>query len=169
VIVPIRQDFVRRLIPSSKEPQFVAPTRVQLRVDNVYYRFPTLQSILKRGSPLLFYETGRSQGGSRLIGEAKLIEHAVETPEDLISSFGNLGVYTLNDLRKSTTSRGANRGKALAMRFGWYREIDQPLQLDRLRKVLPKFDAQTARRVSASEVLDLRRMAGWNVAPLSFR
>lgn len=169
LIIPIRETFARRLIPPSDQSQFLAPTRVQLRTDNVYYRYPTAYAGLKRGSPLFFYETQRTHGQSRLIGEAKLLKYAVDEPEDLLAEFGRLGVYTLKDLKRSAIRRGPQRGKALALRFDWYREIDRPLALQQVKQVLPTFDPLTARRLSPTAVLELRRLAGWKVAPLSLR
>jgi GNAT superfamily N-acetyltransferase len=167
LIVPIREEHVRNLIPLSTEPQFMVPTRIQLRTDNVYYRYPTAFSGLKRGSPLFFYETGRLQGRSRLMGEAKLLEYAVAEPEELLARYGNFGVYTLDDVRGCVAHRGPNVGKGLALRFDWYRELSGTLSFDQIRQVLPTFDPRTARRIGALDILELRRLAGWNVNTLS--
>jgi GNAT superfamily N-acetyltransferase len=169
LIIPIRQEYVQTLIPLSDQPQFFVPTRVQLRTDNVYYRYPTVFAGLKRGSPLFFYETRRRQGRSRLIGEGRLLEYAIAEPEELLARYGNLGVYTLEALRGCVARRGQHHGKALALRFDWYRELGEPLSRARLEGVLPNFDPRTARRVDTSDILELRRLAGWNVDTLSLR
>jgi GNAT superfamily N-acetyltransferase len=169
LIIPIQETFVERLIPRSEQSQFLTPTRIQLRTDNVYYRYPTVHAGLKRGSPLFFYETQRRAGQSWLIGEAKLLQFAVDTPKELLGEFGHLGVYSLKDIDKATMRGGAQKGKALALRFGWYREIEKPLHLNQIRQVLPSFDPMTARRIGLLDILELRRLAGWNVAPLSLR
>jgi hypothetical protein len=144
------------------------PTRVQLRTDNVYYRYPSVFSGLNRGSPIFFYETNRKQGQSQLIGEGRLIGHAVDEPEELLGRFGNLGVYTLAEVQGCATKSGPNKGKALALHFDWYRESPVALPLARIRSVLPLFDPTTARRVQPADALELRRLAGWNVDTLSF-
>jgi len=167
LIVPIRQEYVRRLIPLSNERQFMVPTRTQLRTDNVYYRYPSVFSRLKRGSPLFFYETGRQQGRSHLVGEAKLLQYDVGEPHDLLADYGSLGVYTLDDLRGCVAPRGANAGNALALRFDWYRELPVALSYERVKQVVPTFDPRTARRIGAADILELRRLAGWNVSTLS--
>ena len=167
LIVPIREEYVQQLIPLSDRPQFLAPTRVQLRTDNVYYRYPSAFSGLKRGSPLFFYETKRRQGRSRLIGEAKLLEYAIAEPQDLLACYGNLGVYTLEDVRRCVMRRGQNNGKALALQFDWYRELASPLPRERIEHILPNFDPTTARRLGTVDILELRRLAGWNVDTLS--
>jgi ribosomal protein S18 acetylase RimI-like enzyme len=167
LIVPIQEENVQRLIPLSDRPQFLAPTRVQLRTDNVYYRYPSVFSGLKRGSPLFFYETQRGQGRSRLIGEGKLLEYAIAEPQDLLARYGNLGVYTLEDVRGCVSKRGQHNGKALALQFDWYRELAEPLPRERIHHILPNFDPRTARRLGPIDILELRRVAGWNVDTLS--
>lgn len=167
IVLPIRESFVQMLLPRSDQSQFLEPTRVQLRTDNVYYRYPNVFDGLERGSPVFFYETNRKQGSSRLFGEAKLLEFAIDAPRDLLARFGQLGIYTLDNLKASTMKKGRHKGQALALRFDWFREIEQPLSLQQVKQVLPNFDPQTARRVPPSDVYDLRRLSGWNVAPLS--
>jgi GNAT superfamily N-acetyltransferase len=168
LIVSIREQFVQSLIPQSNQLQMVLPTRVQLRTDNVYYRYPTVFSQLARGSAIFFYETDRKQGQSQLIGEGRLIEYAVDEPGDLLGRFGNLGVYTLGEVQGCATKTGSNKGKALALHFDWYREAPTPLPLRKLKTVLPSFDPTTARRVQPSDVMELRRLARWDVDTLSF-
>jgi GNAT superfamily N-acetyltransferase len=169
LIIPIKEAFVQRLIPRPDQNQFIAPSRVQLRTDNVYYRYPTVHAGLKRGSSLFFYETRRASGQSQLIGEAKLLEYAVDDPRELLSRFGRLGVYTLTDIQEATMRSGHQKDKALALRFDWFREIDNPLSRKQIQTILPSFDPMTARRIAFSDAMELRRLAGWNVEPLSFR
>lgn len=168
LILPILEANVQRLIPSADQQQFFMPTPVQLRTDNVFYRSPDRYSGLNRGSPLFFYETRRRSGKSRLIGEGKLLEFVVDTPEELFARFGNLGVYSLDELRQSTGRKGTNKDKALALKFDWYREIPPPVLAARVKSLLPNFNPITARRLSPMDVLELRKLAKWNVEPLSF-
>lgn len=167
LVVSIREQFVQNLIPLSNQLQMVLPSRVQLRTDNVYYRYPTIFSQLRRSSPLFFYETGRKQGQSQLIGEGRLIEYVLDEPEDLLARFGNLGVYTLGDVQGCVMKKGPNQGRALALHFDWYREAVSPVSLQKIKTVLPTFDPTTARRIDATDALELRRLAGWNVDTLS--
>jgi hypothetical protein len=167
LIIPIRQAFARMLIPRSDELPFLVPTRVQLSTDNVYYRWPSAFAGLRRGSPLFFYETQRQQGQSRLIGEGRLVECVVDEPKELLAKYGNLGVYTLEDVERCVMTRGPNSGKALALRFDWYREVPVPLNRRQIEEVFPTFDPTTARRLQAMDILELRKRIGWNVGALS--
>jgi len=104
-----------------------------------------------------------------MIGEGRLIRHAIDEPEELLAQFGNLGVYTLAEVRSSTIKRGERRGQALALHFDWYREAPVPLALQRIRSVLPSYDPITARRVGLDDAMELRRLSGWNVDTLCLR
>ncbi len=167
LIVSIKETFVQNLIPLSSQLQMLLPSRVQLRTDNVYYRYPNVYGELRRGSPIFFYETNRKQGQSQLIGEAKLVAYAIDEPEDLLAKFGNLGVYTLAEVQGSVTHKGQHKGKALALHFDWYREAPSPATMQRIKTILPSFDPTTARRIAAGDAMELRRLAGWNVSTLS--
>jgi ribosomal protein S18 acetylase RimI-like enzyme len=167
LIIPIRESFAQMLIPRSDEPQFLVPTRVQLSTANVYYRWPSAFAGLRRGSPLFFYETQRRRGQSRMIGEGRLLEYAVDEPEELLAKYGNLGVYTLEEVQRCVMTRGPNSGKALALRFDWYREVPAPLNRRQIEEVFPRFDPRTARRLQAIDIVELRRRIGWNIDALS--
>ena len=166
LILSIREAYARELIPSRQGQQFLAPTRIQLRTDNVYYRSANSYRHLKRGSPLFFFETQRPGSESQMIGEAKLDEHSVDEPKELFARFGNLGVFTLDDLE--TTAR-SHRGRALALTFDWYREFERPLTRRQVQTIIPTYNPTTARRIEYEEVIKLRRAAGWNVDELSFQ
>ena len=168
LILPIQEGFANALIPKANQLQLLIPSRLQLRTDNVYYRFPNQFQGLGRGSSLLFFETQRSSGWSLLVGEAKLIEYAVDYPEELLSRFGNLGVYTLEDLREHVAPSGPLRGKALALRFDFYRELPRPLSANAIREVVPTFEPRGPRRITPDELRELRELAGWEVGDICF-
>lgn len=169
LVIPIRERFVSSLIPLTQMPQMLPPSRVQLRTDNVYYRYPSAYQGLRRGSPVFFYETQRRSGVSRLIGEAKLIEWAVDEPMELFARFGSLGVYTLGTLEEIASSKGRHAGKVLALRFDWYREAERELDIGVIRSIVSRYNPITARRIGFDTALELRRAAGWDVRELSFR
>ena len=61
IIVTIRQAYADALIPDSRAPSLLAPTRLQLRPDNVFYRSPNQYQYLRRGSRILFYVSDPEQ------------------------------------------------------------------------------------------------------------
>ena len=169
LILPIQERFANGLIPRMSQLQLIIPSRVQLSTDKVYYRYPSLFEALGRGTSLFFYETQKSAGSSVLVGEAKLTEYAVDYPEELLSRFGSLGVYTLKDLQEHLGTSGNVEGKALALRFDFYREFPEPLTLRTVRKVIPTFEPRGPRRIAPAEVRELRKLAGWDVHDICFR
>ena len=168
LVLPIQERFANSLIPKMSQLQLIIPSRVQLSTDKVYYRYPNLFEGLGRGSSLFFYETQRSTGNSLLVGEAKLTEYAVDYPEELLSRFGSLGVYTLKDLQEHLGTSGNVKDKALALRFDFYREFPEPLTLRTVRKVIPTFEPRGPRRIAPAEVKELRKLAGWDVHDICF-
>jgi hypothetical protein len=105
-----------------------------------------------------------------MIGEAKLDEWRVDEPREMFAAYGNLGVFTLEDLE--TTARGAQgleQGKVLGLKFDWYREFAEPMFLRNVKMIIPTYNPITARSITYAEALEFRRRAGWNVTELSFR
>lgn len=168
LIVPIQERFACNLIPDTQRLPLLPPDKVQLRTDNVYYRYPNMYHDLMKGAALFFYETER-HGASRLLGEAKLLEWSVDEPRELFAKFGSIGVYSLDSVSDLVAPRGADKGKALAIKFDWYREADRKLTYREVKKVFDSYDPTTARRLDDETILELRRAVGWNVRPLSFQ
>lgn len=105
-----------------------------------------------------------------MIGEAKLDELAVNEPRELLAEYGNLGVFSLEDLEaKAAAGRGDQSGKALALKFDWYREFEGGLALANVQGIMPKYNPTTARRIDLDIAMALREAAGWSVSELSFQ
>lgn len=164
MLVPIREEFASRLIPHSATISMFEPTSREVRTDNVYYRSPREYQGITIGSPLLFYETKRRAGSSRLVGAARVIECVVAKPEELFDRYGSQGVYSLDQIVESTAQRGRNAGKALALKFDWYREVRKPVNCDSIRTVVPDFNPVTGRRLPFDKCLKLMRLAGLHEA-----
>ncbi len=170
LVLSIQQAFAKELIPSMQQAQFLPPTRTQLRTDNVYYRRADQFQGLQRGSPLFFYETNRKGAVSKMIGEAKLNEFAVDEPRELFARYGNLGVYSLDNLEATADAgQGEQSGKALALKFDWYREFEGGLALANVQGIMPKYNPTAARGIDVDTAMALREAAGWSVSKLSFQ
>ncbi len=167
VIVPIRESFASALVPHSSITQMLPPSSVQLRSDNVYYKYPNSYQGLVPGSPIFFYETRRRTGKSRMIGAAKLVSLEVDDPATLFGRLGGLGVYTARQVADTAPVRGRNAGKVLALRFDWYREAQRQLGAEQVRRAVRDFIPRTARLIEYDECLKLMEMSGWNQPELS--
>lgn len=156
LVCSIREEYARELIPST-ERRTMFPSELQLRTDNVYYRAADRYGHLRRGVPILFYVTSK-KGGSRLAGEALLAKWEVGEPMSLFAKYGNLGIYRLADVEAIARARG---GKAVALKFDWFREYERPLDLALVRGFVPKFNPISAWEVDYDTVKQIRGAAGW--------
>lgn len=143
LVVTIRPEFARELIPSSRAPSMLPPTRLQVRPDNVYYRAPDRYQELRRGSRLFFYV---SEPEHRVRGSAGITDVFVGDPEDCFARYGTRGLFDYDRLEEIARNHD---GKVLAIAFDWYREFAAGVSLPRLRGMIPNYNPQSAYLVSA--------------------
>ncbi|MCY3645461.1 MAG: DUF4062 domain-containing protein [Chloroflexi bacterium] len=143
LIVTIRPEFAQELIPSSRAPSMLPPTRLQVRPDNVYYRAPDRYQELRRGSRLFFYVSDPEQ---RIRGSAGITDVFVGNPEDCFARYGTRGLYDYQRLEDIAQNHD---GKVLAIAFDWYREFTAGVNLPRLRSIIPNYNPQSAYLASA--------------------
>lgn len=149
IIVTIRPHFANELIPLSKTPSLLEPTRRQIRTDNVYYRAPDRYQDLRRGSRLFFYvsEPERSIRGSAVITGIH-----VGSPESCFERYESKGIYNYNDLEMIAAN---NNGQVLAISFDWYEEFENPVSLSRLQESIPNYTPQSAHVLRANQARHL--------------
>lgn len=138
LLVPIRPQWADRMMayptPVLELPLIGRPIdRLLLRRDNAYYCFPRCDQELALGAPIIFYV---SSPISACVGEARVLEHVIAPPEVLWQLFGDIGVYTLEQIREHVQFHGAHAGEALALRFGLYLPFEEAVPLAELRGIL---------------------------------
>lgn len=143
LIVTIRPEFARELIPSSRAPSMLPPTRLQVRPDNVYYRAPDRHQELRRGSRLFFY---LSEPEHRVTGSAGITDVFVGDPEDCFARYGTRGLFNYERLEEIAQNHD---GKVLAIAFDWHREFPAGVSLPKLRGMIPTYNPQSAHLVGA--------------------
>ena len=159
VIIPIKRQWAEVLLeyPRPQEDLFPpSPSRLLLRTDNVYYRYPTDFDILRRGTRILFYVT-EIHG---VVGEAKIVVSKVDFPEQLYMEYGPIGVYRLSDIEQHITEKGENAGKALAIKFDWYKKYRRPVRLKDVREIIESFNPQTAYKITWEQLERIREAGG---------
>jgi predicted transcriptional regulator/N-acetylglutamate synthase-like GNAT family acetyltransferase len=141
LMVPIRPDWADRMMryPSTAvaSPQLglfsdLLPDRVLLRTDNAYYCTPRREELLALGVPMIFYV---SQPVSACVAEARVLDYAIDTPERLLARYGDLGVYSLDNIRTHVHGTGRYAGCALGLHFGLYVPFERPVTLSELRQI----------------------------------
>jgi len=161
LIVPIERRWAGGLVEYAQQQQIldVEPaSKLLLRVDNAYYCYPKSMPAVRVGSPILLYVT---EPVGAVIGEARIYEWVLDTPEELLIRFGDLGIYGLTDIRKHVRRRGPDAGKALALRFGHYLPFESPVDRDTMvetlgRRLIP----QGVAAISFEEFEALQRKGG---------
>ena len=150
IICSILPRFANALIPRRSQLPLLAPSRLQVRPDNVYYRAPTMHQNLRRGSRVFFYVTEPEKA---IRGHARVKRTLVGTAEECISSYGAMGILDLADLKNIADS---NNGNVLAIEFDWYEELERPLTLAALQGRIPNFNPQGASLIDGATDRRLR-------------
>jgi N-acetylglutamate synthase-like GNAT family acetyltransferase len=136
LMVPIEPRWAEALLAHAGQQQRLsqdpASERLLLRADNAYYCYPKVLDIARPGTPILFYVTAPV---SSVVGEARIYEAAIDSPEELFAAFGGLGIYRLPQIRAHVIRRGPRVGNALAMRFGMYVPFPQPVTQIQLTQI----------------------------------
>jgi GNAT superfamily N-acetyltransferase len=134
-----------------------ASNKLLLRAENAYYCYPTALNVVGPGTPILFFVSG----STGLVGEARVIETAVDVPEELFAQFGSLGIYGIEDIRSHVERRGQHRGHSLAMRFGFYVPFSAPVRLKKMQTILGReVIPQRLTPILGEEFEALRRTGG---------
>ena len=153
LIVTIRPQFANALIPSSKTPSMLDPTRLQIRTDNVYYRTPDRYDTLRRGSRLFFYVSEPDQA---IRGSAIITAIHIGNPESCFERYGNKGIYDYAELEKIAEN---HNGQVLAISFDWYEEFEIPINRSQLQNFISNYNPQNAYVLHDDQARQILRMA----------
>lgn len=162
LIVPIRPEWADAMLDYPDQQLALTPAdegseKLLLRADNAYYCYPTALSTAVTGTPILFLVTG----GVGIVGEARIFDAVVDTPEELYARLGGLGIYGIQQIRGHARKRGQITGKTLGMRFGSYVPFEKPVTRDRMGKALARdLQVQTITPIRGHEFEELRRIGG---------
>ena len=136
LVVPIEPRWADALLEHAGQQralgQDAISERLLLRADNAYYCYPKSLDIARPGTPILFYVSAPT---SAVVGEARILDVAVDVPEELFAAFGGLGIYRLPQIRSHVMPRGPNEGKALALRFGMYVPFPEVVPAGELERI----------------------------------
>jgi predicted transcriptional regulator len=162
LMVPIEPHWADALLEHAGQQrqlsQDPASERLLLRSDNAYYCYPKSVDIAKPGTPILFYVTAPV---SAVVGEARIYEAAIDSPEELFAAYGGLGIYRLPQIRSHVIQRGPRAGSALAMRFGMYVPFQEPVTQAQLARIAQRRRIpQGLLAISFEEFETVRRTGG---------
>ena len=99
LIVPIRSRFAGDLFPEvNEQPQLFPSKEAILHVEKAYFRSPRNLKFFAKGTPVLFYQSGK--GSQELIGCGRVTYSEVLTVEQVGVSVWRQGVLSDSELRK---------------------------------------------------------------------
>lgn len=153
LIITIQARYADALIPLSKAPSMLPPTRLQIRTDNVYYRAPDRYRGLRRGSRLFFYV---SEPEHSIRGSAVITGIHIGNPESCFERYESKGIYNYSDLEMIAAN---NNGRVLAISFDWYEEFEIPVNLSQLKDFISNYNPQAAYELRDTQSRQLLRMA----------
>lgn len=154
IMVPIKPTWADQMMRYATQQQQLfsetASGRLVLRTDNAYFCHPRHMRDLALLPPIVFYV---SAPVSALVGEARVLDYAVDTPDRLLRLYGDLGVYSQERIEAHVALTGDQRGRALGLHFGLYVPFHKPVGLHQMRTL-------TGRRNPHPQSLTL---IGWDV------
>jgi len=136
LLIPIRQQWADRLMDYPREQlELLAGSgdKLLLRSDNAYYCFPKCLDEVRHGAPILFYVSAPVKA---IVGEAHILQFQVDYPNVLHGLFGELGIYSAEQIADHAQSRGPRAGMALALRFGLYLPFQHPVSAATMNSIM---------------------------------
>lgn len=99
-IAPIRPKFAADLFDNSDQLQLLGSPEASFLRERVYFSDPRTCPILKKGKPILFYESGRDRGRASVIAAARVVRTDLISKEAVVKGILNKGVLSEDKLRR---------------------------------------------------------------------
>lgn len=105
LIVPIRPHFAEELFPELSDQLSLMPSKEAiLHIEKAYFRAPRDVKPFSKGTPILFYQSGKT-GGS-VIGCGRITSSGIIRVEDVEVSLWRQGVISVQELKKIADKSG---------------------------------------------------------------
>ena len=152
VISSIEKRYADRILYDPSQMLLDADRR-SLRIDKVFYKYPQAFKEMRRGSTFVFYQSGPTKA---IVGEGKIKEVDIDTPERLYQKYSEKGVLKLSDIEKFADQKN----KAMAILFGKTTRYENEIPLRKIRNIKPAFNPQGATFISQEELDIVREQGG---------
>lgn len=151
LIHAVKPEYGSRIFFDGQQVTFGAPSKKELRRDNIFFRSPTAYQELQRGSVCVLYE---SEPTCAVIGEAQIKEIHVDTPENLYKIYGKKAVLSLEEIKKMYPS-----GLVLGIEYGTRRKYKKHIPLKEVKKII-NYNPVGAQYLNKEELTEFRRLGG---------
>src|SRR6185312_10813985 len=129
-IVPIQRQFADELLDSSAQLGLLPVQGAALLREKVYFSTSRNARVLKKGLPLIFYESGANGGRSAAVALGRILDTVVANKRDIPAAILNHGVLGADSVEKLTTS-----GKIAITTFDNLFRLRNPISVRRLREL----------------------------------
>ena len=103
-IVPIRRVYAADLIGGGKQLSLLAGPEAVLLRERVYFSHPRTAGVLKSGTPIVFYESGRKGGSASATAVARVVRGELISNDGASNELHRRGVVDKNILRHICSS-----------------------------------------------------------------
>jgi GNAT superfamily N-acetyltransferase/predicted nucleic acid-binding protein len=151
-IVPIRKVYAADLIGGAKQLSFLASPEAVLLRERVYFSHPRTTSVLTKGIPVLFYESGRKGGSASVIAAARVIRTEVVSRDGANQELLRRGVLDRKSLKKICLAE-----TVVATTIDNIMLFKNPVRLEKLRAIgaIDGANLITARSLKAKQLIQI--------------
>jgi GNAT superfamily N-acetyltransferase/predicted nucleic acid-binding protein len=148
-IVPIRRAFADDLIGGAAQLNMLAGPEAVLFRERAYFSHPRTTSVLRKGVPILFYESAHKGGRASIIAAARIVRTEIISKKGANEELLRRGVLDRNSLKNISLA-----DTAAATTIDNIMVFKNPIGLDRLRALgaVDRANLVTARTLQAEQV-----------------
>ncbi len=125
-----------RGISSMAHPKF-------LPLENTALCDPSAVLDIRKGLSMLFYVNRIG-----VVGHARVVDWRFEEVADLGNGLNHTSNPDIGDVEGQANAQSAKSGKALVVKFHWYRSLKRPVRLDEIRELDDNFNPQHSRSIT---------------------
>jgi hypothetical protein len=111
---------------------------------DLIFTYPSGLSGLRKGLPMLFYVNRLGA-----VATARIDEWMVDSPDAIYEKIMDMSRFDPEDVRSQVAKSGKNKGKALVIRYRWYKPFKRVVPLSEIKRFDDKFNPHRSRVLSA--------------------
>jgi hypothetical protein len=149
VLVPIRAAYADNLLGTSAQASLLPKHQAAVLHACTYFSAVRNHHLLRRGTPIVFYESGTHSGRSAAIALARVRSTVVLSKQKIAPALIECGVLDENELTAITTGEQVS-----ATTIDNVMKLRSPVRLKRLRKLgcIDRANAVTSRRITSDQL-----------------
>ncbi|MBL7055717.1 GNAT family N-acetyltransferase [Candidatus Woesearchaeota archaeon] len=147
-ISTVQKNYADRILYDGKQTLLDADKK-SLRKEKVFYKYSNLPNA-KRGQTFLFYESSPTSG---IIGEGKVKEIVLDSPQNLYNRFNAKGILKLSEIEEYKNKKG----QVMAISIGKFVKYKKKIPLKKIREIKKRFNPQGSWMLTEEELNKIRK------------